>query len=82
MRNVNRRGARPPPLNIARLTAIASDACRLQPAATDRGCRPTSSCTGTCFPVWREALLQSISRRPETFAHAAGAVHLFPDAAA
>jgi hypothetical protein len=29
VRDANRRGARPPPLNVARLTAIAPDACRL-----------------------------------------------------
>ena len=30
VRDANRRGERPPPLNVARLTAIAPDACRLQ----------------------------------------------------
>jgi hypothetical protein len=35
-----------------------------------------------CSPVWRGALLQSIFKRPETFAHAAVALHFFPDAAA
>ena len=29
VRDANRRGERPPPLNLARLTAIAPDACRL-----------------------------------------------------
>jgi hypothetical protein len=29
VRDANRRGERPPPLNVARLTAIAPDACRL-----------------------------------------------------
>jgi class 3 adenylate cyclase len=34
LRDANRRGERPPPLNVARLTAIAPDACRLT-AATE-----------------------------------------------
>ena len=29
LRDANQRGERPPPLNVARLTAIAPDACRL-----------------------------------------------------
>jgi len=29
LRDANRCGGRPPPLNVARLTAIAPDACRL-----------------------------------------------------
>jgi hypothetical protein len=29
VRDANQRGERPPPLNVARLTAIAPDACRL-----------------------------------------------------